>query len=84
MLALARNAATPVWILLMLATLLSWSVGASDARATFIVMTLGFIKAGLVAAFFMEVFHAPLWLRLLFLAWCTGGYGAIIGFYCLG
>ena len=81
MLTLARTAATPVWVLLMLATALSWSVGAADSRATIIVMTLAFIKTGLVAAFFMEVLHAPLWLRLLFLAWCTGGWAAVLGIY---
>ncbi len=84
MLALARTAATPIWILLMIATVVSWDLGASDARGTLVVMTLAFLKTGLVAAFFMEILHAPLVLRLIFLAWCLGGWGAIVGSYVWG
>ncbi|MEW6442203.1 MAG: cytochrome C oxidase subunit IV family protein [bacterium] len=84
MLTIARTAATPVWALLMLATGLSWSVGAVDARATLVVMTLAFIKTGFVASYFMEILHAPLVLRLVFLAWCTGGWAAVIGIYAWG
>jgi hypothetical protein len=84
MLALARTAATPIWILLMIASVFSFEVGATDTHGTLIVMTLAFIKTALVAAFFMEILHAPLVLRLIFLFWCAAGCAGVLGIYMWG
>jgi len=88
--ALLRTVAVPVWALLMVATVVSWSIGADHGAdsnqelATTVIMTTAFAKTWFVGMYFMELRHAPLALRLLFNAWCIVGCAAVLGIYLLG
>src|SRR5437764_113126 len=70
MTALARTVVTPVWLLLVVATVISWMLGANygpgnHEAATVTVMVVSFVKVGFVGLYFMELRHAPLALRLV-------------------
>ena len=74
---------TVIWLVLVLATLLSWSAGTGvghlSARAAGVVAILvAFVKARFVALDFMEVRSAPLALRLFVEAWIVLVGGAIV------
>jgi heme/copper-type cytochrome/quinol oxidase subunit 4 len=82
---LVRQAATLVWVLLVLATGVSWwsarGGAISSGEATAIVMLVAAVKARSVILHFMDLKHAPLVWRCLFEGWvalCTvvilGGY----------
>ncbi len=89
MFATAKTAATPVFAILVIATLISYSVGAehgvdNNRVATVLVLTIAFAKAYMVGLYFQELRHAPLWLRTLFRGWCLVGWTAVVGIYLLG
>jgi len=90
MMSLLRHRMTLVWLLLMLATGLSWglgqglSFGDNDQRATMAVVVIAFIKARLVFLEFMELRTAPLPLRLVFEAWTVLVCGALVVLYGAG
>lgn len=89
MTALLRTAVTPVWLILVLATGISWWLGTDhgvDARTTATVMVLivAFVKVRFVGLYFMELRHAPLPLRLLFEAWVLVVCATVIGLYLSG
>lgn len=71
---------TAVWLVLMLASLLSFGIGAAPVAmlarpphlAAAIVLAIAFLKVHLVMSAFMEVRHAPLPLKLLCAAWTIG------------
>ncbi|WP_295684248.1 cytochrome C oxidase subunit IV family protein [uncultured Nevskia sp.] len=72
--ALLLSRVTAVWALLIIATTLSWQLGhgagfddARQAGAAILVVT--FIKVRLVMRDFMEIRHAPRWMRLIGDAW---------------
>lgn len=74
---------TVIWLLLVLATLLSWSAGTGvghlSARAAGVVaIIVAFVKARFVALDFMEVRSAPLALRLFVEAWIVLVGGALV------
>ncbi|HYF24375.1 MAG TPA: cytochrome C oxidase subunit IV family protein [Baekduia sp.] len=74
--ALIRTPATPVWFLLVVSTAVSWWLGADHGlddhqAATVLVMTVAFMKTSFIGAYFMELRHAPLPLKLGFQAWCV-------------
>ncbi|MGH8595932.1 MAG: cytochrome C oxidase subunit IV family protein [Gammaproteobacteria bacterium] len=81
---------TPIWLLLILATWLSWEFGHGlgfGSRydfATIAVMVIAFIKVRFVFLDFMEIRTAPQPLRLAFEAWTIVVCGAIIGLYWSG
>lgn len=64
---------TVVWLLLMAATTLSWTVGHSsllDVRAASTgVIVVALVKVWLVGLEFMELRNAPMALRMAFKAW---------------
>lgn len=68
-----RNPATRIWLLLMLATGLTWFLVEGHAVSAPIAATsavlIGGIKARLVFMRYMELQHAPRVWRLLFEAW---------------
>lgn len=75
-----------IWALLVGATLLSWELGhglgfdgATTAGAAILVVT--FVKARFVVLDFMEVRHAPLWLRLIFEGWAWLACGLLIALW---
>jgi hypothetical protein len=70
--------ATATWVLLMIATGITWWLGAShDAKATSgrllvaMAIPVAFLKVYLIGLEFMEVRTAPLALRVAFGAWAT-------------
>ena len=89
---LIKHPATLVWTLLMIATALSWWLGADGGELksvsipalTVALMVIAFIKVRFVIHYFMEIRHAPLALRLVCDAWVVGICGAIIGLYWFG
>jgi len=88
--ALIRTSVTPVWIILMVATALSWWLGADQGlgshhrASTVLVMTVAFIKVALVGGFFMELRHAPPAWRAFFGGWCFIFLTLILVFYLAG
>ena len=84
-----QNSATLVWVVLMLATGLSWWLGthqgsgvaSGSGRATIVLMVVAFFKVRLVILHFMEVRGAPLPLRLLCEGWVIITCSAILGLY---
>jgi hypothetical protein len=74
---LARQRIAAVWLGLVVATLVSWRLGADHsssgdagrAAATTGVLVLAFGKVRFVGLDFMELRRAPLALRLIFEAW---------------
>ena len=90
MLSLLRHKITPVWLLLMLATGLSWEFGhglgfgSHYSLATIAIVLIAFIKVRFIFLDFMELRTAPLWLRLLFEVWTVLVCGALIALYWSG
>jgi heme/copper-type cytochrome/quinol oxidase subunit 4 len=66
---------TIIWGLLVVATVVSWSVGTDHGinyrLATVVVLLVTFAKVYLVGANFMELREAPLPLRLIFSCVCA-------------
>lgn len=80
---------TQIWLILMVATGVSWWLGTLDevsgfasATTTSVLLVLvAFFKVRLVISHFMEVRHAPMALRLLCDAWIVGVCSLVIGLY---
>jgi len=74
-----RNPLTIAWALLTAVTLVSWltardtgSAHALNAAVTVVVLLIAAVKSQLVIWYFMEVRHAPWWLRAATTGWvCT-------------
>jgi len=86
--ALARTVVTPVWLLLVGATVISWLLGAdygagNHHAATVTVMVVAFVKVRFVGLYFMELRDAPLALRLAFEAWVAVFTIVVIAMYLL-
>ncbi len=83
---LLRHRSTPIWLLLMVATAISWWFGADHgahseadyARVTIGLLILAFIKVRFVIQSFMEVRHAPIPLRVIGDLWVFGVCTAVI------
>jgi hypothetical protein len=80
--------ATLVWLLVASLTLVSWFVGShhhsvlnSIAPGAVILLFVAFFKIRLVILYFMEIKHAPLFLRLACEAWVIITCLCIFGFY---
>ncbi|OUS12432.1 hypothetical protein A9Q89_05975 [Gammaproteobacteria bacterium 53_120_T64] len=94
MIRLLAKPVSAVWLLLMLATGLSWWLGldqgmSSDQQSDYRYISSGliiiaFIKVRIVIRYFMEVREAPLALKLICDAWLVLVSSAIIYLYCLG
>jgi caa(3)-type oxidase subunit IV len=75
MTALLRTPATAVWVVLIMATAVSWTLGTQHGMhdhklASVIILLIAFIKVRLVGMYFMELREAPNVLRGLFEAYC--------------
>ena len=87
---LLRRKITLVWLVLILATGLSWQFGHGFGfgdrhnYATLAILIIAFIKVRLVFLDFMELRHAPLPLRLAFESWTLVVGGTIIACYWAG
>ena len=65
---------TLVWLLLVAATALSWELGHGfgydDVRyASISIIIVAFIKVRFVILDFMEIRHAPIWMRAVGMTW---------------
>jgi len=69
-----RSRISLIWLVLVVATLVSWRIGADDAAnphlGTAVVLIVAFYKARLVGLYFMELRDAPLPLRLFLEGYC--------------
>ena len=82
---LVRTRASIVWLALIVATLVSWTIGTSDglhARlATTVVLLVAFVKARFIGLYFMELRDAPVPLRGIFEFWCVLVATVLIALY---
>lgn len=88
MIAYARHPLTIVWAVLTAVTIASWltardagDVHQASATVTVVVLGIAAVKAQLVIWYFMEVRHAPLWLKLTTNGWLLVLFGFLWGFY---
>lgn len=90
MLTYLRHSTTPIWLLLVLATGLSWWLGhEADAPQTQRYAASGMIlvaavKIRLVISYFMEARDAPQSLKLVLDGWLLAMIAGILGTYWLG
>jgi caa(3)-type oxidase subunit IV len=84
--ALVRTRTTVIWIVLILATIASWTLGSDHgishhALASVVILLIAFIKVRLVGLYFMELRDAPTVLRGLFEAYCLIVCSLLIGVF---
>jgi hypothetical protein len=91
MTSLIRNPLTIVWALLTIVTVASSLIaidgGAShqiNTTVTTIVLLIAAFKAHMVIRHFMEVRHAPVWLKATTSGWVLGLFALLLGFYFAG
>ena len=90
MMGLLFHRATAVWLLLVGATGLSWAFGhglgfGADYRyGSIAVIIIAFIKLRVVFLEFMELRHAPAWLRLAFEGWTIVVCACVVLLYWSG
>jgi hypothetical protein len=72
--ALLKTRTTAVWLVLIVATLVSWRIGTDRglhaSLATAVVLIVAFVKVRFVGVYFMELRDAPVWLRTVFEGYC--------------
>ena len=83
---LLRNRVTLVWLILVSATAISWEMGHGagfeDVRhASIAIIAIAFIKVRYVILDFMEIRHAPIWMRAVGETWCSVICTALITLY---
>jgi caa(3)-type oxidase subunit IV len=86
--ALLRTPATAVWVVLILATAATWTLGTSHGLsnhtlASVVILLIAFVKVRLVGLYFMELRDAPTVLRGLFEAYCAIACALVIGVFLL-
>lgn len=87
MIALLRTPATAVWLVMIVATSISWQLGvegsatASHKGASVAILLIAFVKVRLVGMWFMELKDAPIPLRAIFEAYCLVVAALVIGLY---
>jgi hypothetical protein len=88
MTSLIRSPLTAVWALLTTVTIASSLIavdgGAShqiNTTVTTVVLLIAAFKAHLVIRHFMEVRHAPVWLKATTSGWVLGLFALLLGFY---
>lgn len=87
MAAYLRNPLCHVWAFLTVITLVSWWVSQGgvafnvDAFVTVTVLLVAGVKVQLVVRYFMEVKHAPVWLKRTMTAWLVVLLSLLLGIY---
>jgi caa(3)-type oxidase subunit IV len=83
-----RSPLTIIWALLTAITVASWLTardgGAAhqlNATVTVVVLLIAAVKAHLVIWHFMEVRHAPRWLRVTTASWVVVLFALLLGIY---
>ena len=82
--AFVRGRAGVSWLVLMVATLISYTLGADHGTGSVImvvVLAIAAIKIRLVGLDFMELRTAPVPLRLAFEGYCVGLWAVLSGLY---
>jgi parvulin-like peptidyl-prolyl isomerase len=82
--ALLRARSTVVWLVLVLATLISWAVGAehrTGSGVAVLVLAIAMIKVRFVGLDFMELRNAPQLLRTMFEVYCVALFLVLAGMY---
>lgn len=82
--ALLRARYTVVWLVLVVATLASWAMGADHGVGSLVavvVLGVAVIKIRFVGLDFMELRHAPVVLRGVFEAYCIVLWCILAGMY---
>jgi caa(3)-type oxidase subunit IV len=85
---LLRTPATAVWVVLIAATIVTWTLGTNHGLgnhtlASMVILLIAFIKVRLVGLYFMELRDAPAVLRGLFEAYCAIACTVVIGVFLL-
>ncbi len=82
MASLVKNRFSLIWLILVVASLLSWesmAIAGDDARlGRMVILVIAFLKVRLVGIEFMELRHAPVLLRAGFEAWCIAVCAALL------
>ncbi|MCV7278935.1 cytochrome C oxidase subunit IV family protein [Mycolicibacterium flavescens] len=88
MTAYLRHPLTLVWAVLTAVTIASWLTARDGGEAhqvsaaiTVVVLVIAAVKTQLVIWHFMEVRHAPRWLKLTTNGWLVVLFGLLLGFY---
>src|SRR5262245_61971090 len=84
-----KRAVLIAWAALSAATIVAWLLTPSESQSTTTVgnelvtaiVVLGLIKSRLIIRYFMEVRHAPRWLRLTTDAWLAIVWLTLLGIY---
>ena len=83
-----RTPATVVWVVLVLATVVSWALGSDhgvegDWRrvASVAVLIVAFVKVRFIGMYFMDLRDAPLPLRAGYQLYCLAVCATVVGFY---
>ncbi|MET0699799.1 MAG: cytochrome C oxidase subunit IV family protein [Mycobacterium sp.] len=83
-----RSRSTIVWVLLMMVTVVSWLTARDGGAAhvvnptvTVVVLLIAAVKTYLVIWHFMEVRHAPRWLKVTTASWAIVLFALLLGFY---
>ena len=82
-----RSRAGVSWLVLIVATLVSFALGADHATGSVmvvVVLAIAAIKVRLVGLDFMELRRAPMPLRVAFEAYCLGLWALLSGLYLFG
>ena len=85
----SQRAVSVVWLALTVVTVLSWWLApartggpaTASVPITLAVAALAVVKSRLIIRYFMEVRHAPRWLRAATDAWLLVLWAAILGVY---
>jgi hypothetical protein len=83
-LSLFRARSTPVWVALVLVTIVSWAVGAKHETGSAIavlVLAFALIKVRFIGLDFMELRNAPVILRTMFETYCVALWLVLSGIY---
>ena len=75
-----------LWVLLSLATVLSWQLGveaSSHSLAGAAIIAIGFFKLRLVGIHFMEIGTAPVALRVVFEAYVAVAFAALLAVFLI-
>ncbi|MGV0644027.1 cytochrome C oxidase subunit IV family protein [Mycolicibacterium sp. XJ879] len=88
MTAYLRHPLTVVWAVLTAVTVASWLTARDGGQAhhvsatvTVVVLLIAAVKTQLVIWHFMEVRHAPTWLKITTNGWLVGVFALVLGFY---
>jgi Prokaryotic Cytochrome C oxidase subunit IV len=83
-LSLLRARSTLVWIVLVVATIVSWAVGSAHGTGSavaVVVLAVAVVKVRFVGLDFMELRSAPLILRAMFEGYCVALWCVLVGMY---